>query len=317
MRRLILLCPALLLVASSSLALDILLTNDDGFDSQGITALRTALVDAGHNVTVVAPAGEQSGKGGSLNTGVFDFTVGGGTMPLVHHGGGLWSLDGTPSDCIAAGLDIVLKDNPPDLVVSGHNRGQNIGKPGSNGSGTIGAALRATFAGFPAIATSVGIDIGEGSPFPSTLAAFAPASDFIVDVIAALEAAPGADLMPNRVRLLNINFPVPYEAITGVAITKLADGTDLELPLFDPSQGFPSFGIPPLPFPTCADAAVGGGACFATVGLGFGSTPDEESNSDLDAQRGNLISITPMDADMSAGNKAEDDLAGVLGGLSP
>ncbi len=117
-------------------SLKILLTNDDGFDSEGIMAMRQALIDDGHDVTIVAPADQQSGKGGSINTGAFDFTPGGGTMQLTKHAEGIWSLAGTPADSVKAGLNIVLDDDPPDLVVSGLNEGQNLGKPGSNASGT-------------------------------------------------------------------------------------------------------------------------------------------------------------------------------------
>jgi 5'/3'-nucleotidase SurE len=305
----------LALPATNAAALDLLVTNDDGVDSPGLAALQTALAAAGHNVTVVAPADQQSGKGGSINTEVFDFAVGGGTMALVNRGGGVWSLAGTPADCVKAGLDVVLQGVAPDLVVSGLNSGQNIGKPGSNASGTEGAALQAVFRGIPSIAGSVGLDISESPDFPSTQAAYAPASAFIVDVIAALEAQPGDSLMPERVNMLNINFPVPYGDIQGVAITRLGNGGDLELPLFDPSQGFPAFGIPPLPFPPCASTPPGG-VCFATVGLGF-APPNGGKPNDQDEFRAGFISITPMDADMSAGNKAEADTEDVLGGLTP
>lgn len=313
----ILLTAALLLFAPISAVgnLRILVTNDDGFDSAGITALRQALIDAGHDVTVVAPATQQSGKGGSLNTGVFDFTPGGGTMQLTNHGNDVWSLAGTPSDSVKAGLDIVMADDPPDLVVSGLNEGQNIGKPGTNGSGTIGAALRAAFSGIPAIAGSMEILFSEaGDDFPSTQASYAPAAEFIARAISALEAKNGADVLPEGIRLLNINFPVPYEDIEGVKVTALAEGSDLELPLFDPSQGFPAFGIPPLPFPSCADADSAGTFCFATVGLGFSPTPDAVKKSDLDGLRGRIITITPMTADMT-GQKI--DLEGTLGNVAP
>ncbi len=303
------------LLPGSATALDILLTNDDGVDSAGLAALHAALSAAGHDVTVVAPADQQSGKGGSINTGVFDFTPGGGTMTLVNRGGGVWSLSGTPADCVKAGLDVVLSGSPPDLVISGLNEGQNIGKPGTNASGTEGAALQAVFRGIPSIAGSVGLNIFESPGFPSTVAAYGPASAFIVDVVAALQAAPGSNLMPKRVSMLNINFPVPYGAINGVAVTRLANGSDFDLPLFDPSQGFPAFGIPPLPFPPCASTPPGG-FCFATVGLGF-SPPDEVPNNDQDAFRAGFISITPIDGDMFAGNKAEADTEDILGGLTP
>jgi 5'/3'-nucleotidase SurE len=312
---LVLLCTASIgAFPGAAAALEILLTNDDGFDSPGITALHAALAGAGHNVTVVAPADQQSGKGGSLNTEVFDFTPGGGLMQLVNRGGGVWSLAGTPVDSVKAGLDIVLAGNPPDLIVSGLNFGQNIGKPGSNASGTEGAALVATFRGIPSIAGSVELLLQESPNFPSTVTAFAPASDFIVSTIAALVEKNGSDVLPKHVRMLNINFPVPYASIQGVKITRLADGGGLELPLFDPSQGFPAFGIPPLPFPSCADADTAGGACFAAVGIGFAPIPDAVKKSDLDAFSDGYISITPMDADMTG---PKTDLEGTLGKLEP
>jgi 5'-nucleotidase len=282
--------------------LRILLTNDDGFDSAGITVLRAALIAAGHDVTVVAPATQQSGKGGSLNTGVFDFTPGGGTMQLTNHGDDVWSLAGTPSDSVKAGLDIVMAADPPDLVVSGLNEGQNLGMPGSNGSGTEGAALRGNFSGLPSIAGSVEVLFSEaGDDFPSTQAAYAPASDFIVRMIATLVHRNGSRILPKRVRMLNVNFPVPYPDSQGVQVTRLGEGGDFELPLFDPSQGVPAFASPPLPFPSCSDAAgTAGASCFATVGLGFSPDPDPVRNADVNAFRNGFISITPMDADMTA-----------------
>jgi len=311
---LVLVATVVLVIPGSALALDVLLTNDDGFDAPGITALHAALVGAGHNVTVVAPATQQSGKGGSINTEVLDFTPGVGLMALVNRGGGVWSLAGTPVDAVKAGLDIVLAGSPPDVIVSGLNFGQNIGKPGSNSSGTEGAALQGVFRGIPSIAGSVELLFAEQPNFPSTVAAFAPASDFMVAAIDALVDKNGSDVLPKHVKMLNINFPVPYGSIEGVKITKLANGSDLELPLFDPSQGFPALGVPPLPFPSCADADMAGEACFAAVGLGFSPTPDAVKKSDLDAIRDGFITITPMSGDMTG---PKTDLEGTLGKLEP
>jgi 5'/3'-nucleotidase SurE len=298
--------------------LRILLTNDDGFDSEGITALRTALLAAGHDVVVVAPATQQSGKGGSINTGVFDFTVGAGTMTLTNHGDDVWSLTGTPADSVKAGLDIVMADDPPDLVVSGLNEGQNLGKPGSNASGTEGAALNGNFRGLPSIAGSVELLFQEsGDDFPSTRAAYEPAADFIARMIDRLVQRNGSRILPRRVTMLNVNFPVPYEEITGVETTQLGDGGDLEIPLFDPSQGFPAFGIPPLPFPPCAAATTAGSFCFVTPGLGFSPDPDPVKRADVNAFRAGQISITPMDADMTSGFGRLGVLRAQFQGLAP
>jgi broad specificity polyphosphatase/5'/3'-nucleotidase SurE len=118
--------------------------------------------------------------------------------------------------------------------------------------------------------------------------------------------------LPATASALNINFPVPYGDIVGVETTVLADGSDLELPLFDPSQGFPQLGIPPLPFPSCDDAISMGGACFAAVGVGF--SPDEGPKTDLGAHRDNYISITPYSADMTG---PDNGISGALKQLDP
>lgn len=308
-----------LALSHSALGLDILLTNDDGYNSPGITALRDALMDAGHNVTVVGPATQQSGKGGSINTNVFNFQPGVGLMQLKNWGDGVWSLAGSPVDALKAGLDIVLKDNPPDLIVSGLNEGENIGKPGSNASGTEGAALQGVFRGIPSIAASVQVlfsESGTDPRFVSTVEAYEPAAEFVARTIAKLEAKNGAAVLPKHIRMLNINFPVPYSEIKGAMVTSLADGSGLELPLFDPNQGFPSFGVPAIPnFPSCAIAATTPGAsCFAGVGLAFSPTPDAVKKSDLDALEQGYITITPYDADMT-GLKTE--LEGVVTKLAP
>jgi 5'/3'-nucleotidase SurE len=73
---------------------------------------------------------------------------------IEEHMPGVWSIGGTPVDCILAGLGLVMKDDPPDLVISGANRGENLGMVGTMASGTIGAALRATHFGASVIKSS-------------------------------------------------------------------------------------------------------------------------------------------------------------------
>jgi 5'-nucleotidase len=294
----------------ASRALDVLITNDDGYLNPGINTVRSALCAAGHRVTMVAPATNQSGRGGSINTGALSSSS---AMALTRQSsdacGDVYSLaaptapgtyGGTPVDSLKAGLDVVLGGVAPDLVVSGNNFGQNLGKPTSNSSGTVGAALQAAFEGIPAIATSVGVIPTESPLFPTTLAAFGPAADFIVRLVATLEAAPGSRLLPRHVALLNVNFPVPYTGIRGVEITQLGDQAELALPLFDRSVGFPPL-LPPNPAqPSCAALAVGE-SC--SLGVGFVSLPgpDTAPKADTDAFREGRISITPMDGDMTAG----------------
>jgi 5'-nucleotidase len=305
----LILAVALAAAPGSASALDVLLTNDDGQAALGIQAVRAALCAAGHQVTLVAPATDQSGRGGSINTGVFSSssamaltrvsTDACGRQYSLAAPTGLGRYGGTPVDSLKAGLDVVLAGVKPDLIVSGLNQGQNMGKPASNGSGTIGAALSGLFNGIPAIAGSVGIVLSESPGFASTVAAYAPASAFIVKLIAALEAHPDAALLPEQVGMLNVNFPVPYAAITGVSFTNLADHSDLELPLYDRNLGFGS--VPGNPLLLNCASLLDGQTCSVGVGVIFPPGPDPVKDADTNAHQANQISITPMDGDMTAG----------------
>ena len=317
---------ALASVPGAASALNILLTNDDGYLNPGITTLRAALCAAGHQVTMVAPAVNQSGRGGSINTGALSSSS---AMALTRQGsdacGDSYSLagptaagtyGGTPVDSLKAGLDVVLGGVTPDLVVSGNNFGQNLGKPTSNSSGTVGAAVQAAFEGIPAIATSVGVIVSESPAFPSTLASFAPAADFIVRLIDALEDAPALALMPRRVGLLNVNFPVPYSSISGVEVTRLGDDAELSLPLFDRRDGFPPL-LPGNPALLDCNTLAVGESCSVGVGFANVAGPDPERNADTDAFRAGKISITPMDGDMTAGAVGQAHTALTLRPLLP
>lgn len=124
----------------------ILITNDDGFDSEGLKALVEAMKPLGH-VTVVAPTTEKSACGHSLTL----------TRPLrfVEIEDYFFKLDdGTPSDCIYLALHALFKeDKMPDLVVSGINKGSNMGEDITY-SGTASAAMEAVLQGVPAISFS-------------------------------------------------------------------------------------------------------------------------------------------------------------------
>ena len=144
--------------APADAQLNILLTNDDGYGSYGITAMQAALKGAGHTVYVSAPATEQSGKSGSANTdfgAIIDFTE--------EVAGEEWSVEGTPADSVSAGLfgltpDVLPEGEAIDLVVSGVNDGENISRF-VNISGTVGAAMFALRRGYPVLAVSAGQDI--------------------------------------------------------------------------------------------------------------------------------------------------------------
>jgi len=131
------------------LAQRVVLTNDDGIDAPGIAALAEAMKPFGE-VVVVAPKTDQSGKSHSISI------LGGLPKILsVEHDGKPFgtAIDGTPADCVLAAVYWLSRDRKFDLVVSGINRGTNVGI-GSFYSGTVGAALEGSLAKIPSIAFS-------------------------------------------------------------------------------------------------------------------------------------------------------------------
>jgi 5'/3'-nucleotidase SurE len=189
------------LAGAQSRSLKILLTNDDGFDSAGLKAMQTALAGAGHQVTVVAPAANQSSTSMSMTSG---------TLKVDNKGEGVWAVHGTPADAATIGLAHILRDTPQDLVVSGTNAGQNLGTS-ANGSGTVSAAIAAARLGVPAIATSAGLGADAGT-------AYDVAATLAIQMIGALAAARPANgkLLPDRL-VINVNVPaVPAGKLRGI-----------------------------------------------------------------------------------------------------
>lgn len=121
--------------------LDILVTNDDGIDSEGFHALYEGLSSIG-TVTAVAPADDQSAVGRAVSQSV----------SVREHELG-YVIEGTPVDCVVAGLSSLVPET--DLVVAGCNKGANMGAAVLGRSGTVSAAVEAAFFGVPAIATSL------------------------------------------------------------------------------------------------------------------------------------------------------------------
>jgi len=126
----------------------ILLSNDDGIFAPGLEALVCAL-SKNHTLTVVAPDTEKSAvsHGLTIRTPLFVNEV-----TIQNHSG--YAVKGTPADCVKLGIDQFIPDGSPDLVISGINRGANTGVNVFY-SGTVAAALEATFAGIPAMAVSL------------------------------------------------------------------------------------------------------------------------------------------------------------------
>src|SRR3954469_20955398 len=142
----------------------ILISNDDGIESPGIKILEQIARELSDDVWVVAPDQEQSGASHSLTTRR--------PLRLNQVAERRYSVDGTPTDCVLLAVKKLLRDRPPDLVLSGINGGSNVGEDLTY-SGTVAAAIEATLLGIPAMALSQ--DYTDGGPVPwETSEAFAP-----------------------------------------------------------------------------------------------------------------------------------------------
>jgi 5'-nucleotidase len=184
-------------MSQSPARLRILVTNDDGISSQGITTLAAAL-ETRFDVWVVAPDREQSCQSHALTL----------SRPLRVHelAPRRLAVDGTPADCVYLAVGHLLV-NQLDLVVSGINHGPNLGDDVAY-SGTVSAAMEAVFMGVPAIAVSL-----AGRP-PWD---FQFAADFVARLADSLLERP---LAPRT--FLNVNVPVREAAdIQGVKVTRL------------------------------------------------------------------------------------------------
>ncbi|ESS06900.1 MAG: exopolyphosphatase, 5',3' nucleotidease [uncultured archaeon A07HB70] len=153
----------------------VLLTNDDGIDSVGFRALydRLTALD-GVEVTAVAPADDQSAVGRRLSTRV----------EVWEHDLG-YAVEGTPADCVVAGVESLCPDT--DVVVAGCNKGANLGEYVLGRSGTVSAAVEATFFDVPAIAASLFVppdpdrDWREAATDPADYADATGAAAYLVD----------------------------------------------------------------------------------------------------------------------------------------
>lgn len=173
----------------------ILVTNDDGYQAEGIRALTGELRALGE-VVVVAPDREQSASGHSLTLQR--------PLRLDEHEAGWYSVDGTPTDCVNLAVLWLLRESPPDLVVSGINNGLNLGDDVTY-SGTVSATFEASLLGIPAVAFSQ--EAGAGSSFPRSAAL----ARRIVETVLGEPQPPGL--------LLNVNFPAAEPR--GIAFARL------------------------------------------------------------------------------------------------
>ncbi len=181
----------------------ILLTNDDGVHAPGLKVLEEIARSLSDDIWIVAPHEEQSGAGHSLTL----------TRPLRirKHGEQHYSVTGTPTDAVMMALGHLMKDCPPDLILSGVNRGANLAEDVTY-SGTVSAAMEGAISGIRSIALSqVYAKSGMGDAVP-----FDVARAWGKKVLRPLIAMPASRRM-----LFNVNFPaIAPDAVKGIRVVR-------------------------------------------------------------------------------------------------
>ena len=238
----------------------ILLTNDDGISAKGIFAAKLALDSLGE-VFLVAPERPRSAAGHAITLHK-PLRATPTTLPDGSKG---WATNGTPTDCVTLGFDILMEGRC-DLVVSGINHGSNLGWDLTY-SGTVAGALEGAILNIPAIAISLTIGHGASGDFQ-------PAADFLAKLASKIYADP----IPQNM-LLNVNVPSVSESeIRGVSMTHQGKREYIDR------------------FTVCQDP--GGKTYYWQSGRLKEDAPD--IGSDVHAISENRISVTPIQLDMTA-----------------
>ena len=237
----------------------ILITNDDGVHAHGLKVLERIARKLGEEVFVVAPESDQSGVAHSLSLN--------NPMRLREVGPRRFAVQGTPTDCVIMGVRRLLVDAPPDLILSGVNRGQNIAEDVTY-SGTIAAAMEGALLGVPSIALSQCYGGARDKVEWDCAETLAPQ---IVERILAAGVPEGM--------LVNVNFPAcPAAKATGVAVTRQGrrDSQLMQIEERRDGRGIPYYWLK-----------------FTRGGF------EPEVGSDIEALAANRVSITPLSLNLT------------------
>lgn len=181
-----------------------MLTNDDGIDAPGMKVLEEIAAQIAHEVWVVAPEHDQSGQSHAISLHH--------ALRISPRGERRFGITGTPGDCAALGLCHIMKDAPPQLVLSGVNRGLNLGVE-TVFSGTVGGAMTAMMLGVPALALSQAFANKDAVPWDT-------ARTLGADIVRRLLAVGWG-----RTAVLNINFPpIPADQAGAVTLARQGEG---------------------------------------------------------------------------------------------
>ncbi len=249
----------------------ILITNDDGINAPGLEIIAKIAADlAGSKgeVWTVAPAFEQSGVAHKIS-----YTH---PMMLAQMGERRFAAEGSPADCVLAGLHEVLKGHKPDLILSGVNRGNNSAENAMY-SGTLGAAMEGALQGIPSFALSQYYgpkNYAMENPFEAAEVHGAALIRKLID------ATPAEEAITDYRLFFNVNFPpLPAAEVKGARVGP---------------QGYrkhPHFGVEPHLSPS--------GRKFLWIRGGDQQIPTEEG-SDAALNLDGYISVTPMRATLTA-----------------
>jgi 5'-nucleotidase len=249
---------------SAPLVNRVLLTNDDGIDAPGLAALALVASQLAREVWIVAPEHDQSGTSHSISL----------HAPLRYsvRGERRFGITGTPGDCVVMAVRHLMADSPPDLVLSGINRGANLGME-TVFSGTVGAAMTGMLLGIRAIALSQAFTDRNAVRW-DTAKALAPA---VIRTLVTTGWSAGA--------CLNVNFPdVAPDSAGPMTVTRqgmgLVKAIDVR-PHVDP-RGLPyhwlQFSREPRVDDEDTEAMVVGRGGIAVTPLRFERTDDEAAS---------------------------------------
>ncbi|BAI99992.1 5'/3'-nucleotidase SurE [Shewanella violacea] len=304
-----------LLVSAPAAALNIVLTNDDSWNTHNIKAMKEALVAKGHDVIMAAPCTGQSGKGGSFGffksvkvdetkAEQYEFCIGDLDTSQSFED----YVEGTPVMSVLYGIDVAAQKKwgkAPDLVVSGPNEGNNLGYMNNN-SGTLGATMIALSRGIPAIAVSASENsLSDATQGPKI-------ASVVVNVIDKLEAsrADNQPLLPAYMGL-NINTPEDIDASLGYRFTDVGwNGGGIALKFvedFSDNEMIVGYFAQILLAQGAAESmeqalAMAKGMLQGKQGVGFALSDvnDSNENSEGVAVKNGYITISTIDASVQA-----------------
>ena len=236
----------------------ILVVNDDGIAAPGLKVLEKVARTLSKDVWVFAPETEQSGAGHA-------FTVTG-TIRVEQVGRRRYSVSGSPTDCVLLAISEFLKDHPPDLVLSGVNRGANLAEDVIY-SGTVAGAMEGALLGIPSIALSQ-------SRAPDRRIRWHAAERHAADVIRKLVSAKWT-----RDVFMNVNFPAcGADQVQGVSV----------VPQGRRSAGYEILTVPPLR-----------GRHYYMIGEPQHGNGTRRGDADHKAVGRNEIAVTPLHVDLT------------------